>query len=160
MGLFSNFLLRAATKTQRRELDEFIENIRGFGDAEVANIVTMASVVRVGIDEIYSRKYEVPLSLLDPFGIVEHDAHIPIHLFRQLKERQKKGDGIIAVGFMVWLHTIRGTQNMTLRATCRDMWKELERGMLYLLRHGGYNAVLDIQTPSDYDAFPLGMEPR
>lgn len=110
-------------KTQQRELDEFLENLRGMDKLEIAGPLCLA------IDYRNAVLADSGLDLLEPHLAMAAKPSLQWTVNRDIKAAQKGGENgrVLAAGLMMWLHTLRAVRNPRLRAKAREMWGELGR---------------------------------
>ena len=70
------------------------------------------------------------INVLDPMLV---NPAVAWQLNRTIAKFQKEGAPHMAVGLMVWLHTIRAATTPEIRLMARQMWGELSRGFPYVL---------------------------
>lgn len=145
-----------AVNTQRKELEQFVSNLRAIDGEEIGMVLAVATEKRHTLANLLG------WNLLDPVAVELTDISAAMTLNRLIRDAQKAGDPVSASGLMVWLHTLRAANTLELRQLGRDMWGQLERGFPHcengqagMLRLGG--PYLDIEG---FDEFPCGLTPK
>jgi hypothetical protein len=155
MGIFSNMFNRWAEKRQRKEIQSFIHNLRAMDGPELGSVVAVATDIR--------HKLEVDSHvLMDPINYFAVNPGFLYLLSSTTIKLQKQNKLTEAAGMMVWVHTFRAAARLELRGLGREMWKELERGFLYIDESVSGFAVLtgNILNTEDANSFPIGLAPE
>lgn len=155
MGIFSGIFNRWALSSQRKELQEFIDNLSSMDGAEIGFLVASATHLRQGLEETGFR-------LMDPMVDIANAPDTPLRLSRLIRDFQQNGDSGDAAAAMVWLHTMRVGARHELRAQAREMWRQLERGFPHaeLAAIEIMRMTLKPVRIQDYDQFPAGLSPN
>lgn len=150
MGLFD----RWATGRQRKELTDFVQNLRAMDGTEIGMVLAMATAYRHDL----ARR---GVDLLQPAILLAADPGITFTLARTIQQHQKHGEMSLSAALMVWVHTLRATSRLELRQLGRDMWRELERGFPHAIENSMSLMALTGQTANieGYDQFPDGLTP-
>ena len=146
------------SKLQQRELNNYLQKLRGMDGDEIGGVVALAAHMRNRFLE------DKGIDFLDPFSATIADPFCVATLSRTAKYFQKKGivGQINAAAVILWVHTLRATMNPDLRMKVREMWGELSRGFPYL----EYGARLlekmtgDTLDLRDAGTYPDGFTPR
>lgn len=146
-----------ATKVQRKELSDFVDRMRPLDGHEIGMILAMTTHQRHALDDLKGWNLLYPALLADR---VDNPA---FQLNQIIQHLQRDGKPHVAVGVMVWLHSIRALQSPDLRQLGRDMWGQLQRGMPYC-----EEAAEDFQfvpgggplNIDGFEEFPDGLSPQ
>jgi hypothetical protein len=153
--VFSNILNKWATSIQRKEIKEFICNLKVMDSQELGFVVAVATDIR-------HRLESEGHVLMDPISYVALEPQFPHFLSSTIVRLQKQGQPVDAAGMMIWAHTFRAANRLELRGLGREMWGELERGFPYIEESAsGFMRLtgkwLDI---SGANSFPIGLSPK
>ena len=110
-----------AGKKQAKELKSFVENLRAADGSELGMVVACATNWR---HELRQDGWD----LLAPSLCLATDPMITFRLIKAIQKLQHDDRPELAVGLMVWVHTLRALTRLQLRSLGRDMWRELSRG--------------------------------
>ena len=110
----------AILSSQEREINGFIRSLEAISDDQIGLICAMASNYRNAV-------LETEIDLLSPVEAEKIDPLIAFKIGRKIKEAQRK-DPAFAVGWFVWLHTIRAANSPELVSRGKLMWRHLLRG--------------------------------
>jgi hypothetical protein len=156
VGWISRKIEKWAIKTQRRELESFVSNLRAIDGGEIGMVLAIATDKRHRLSEILG------WNLLEPILVQISDITAAMTVNKLIREAQKAGDPVSASGLMVWLHTLRAANTLELRQLGRDMWGQLERGFPHCEDgQAGMLAVAGQYLNIDgYDQFPSGLSPK
>ena len=155
MGIIRGFFLRFFIGVQRKELNSFLEKLKGMDGAELGMPLAVATHFRHALEAAG----HMPMDMIPYIAINPAFAQ---QLSRQANAFQSAGNLMAAVGPMVWCHTARAAISQELRPLARAMWGELARGLphidaanvMFRQMSGSY---LDIEGASD---FPIGFTPE
>ena len=155
MGIFSRMFDSWALKTQRKEMQTFVENLASMDGREIGFVMALATHIRNNLEE------NMGFRLMDPMVDYPQDPTAPIRLVSMIKQYQKAGELSDAAATMVWLHTIRVGGRLELRSTAREMWRQLSRGFDYVDESAFEIMRLTEKVPriQGYDMFPAGLTP-
>lgn len=122
MGFLRNMLNNFSINRYRKELLQFIENLKVMNSDEMAFLVyscwkTQGFFLLRGID------------LLSPFEIEAEKPAYCTEFADIIRMLQKERKFVAAGACMPFLHTLRAAHFIELRGLCREMWAELARGM-------------------------------
>ncbi len=146
------------SKLQQREINSYLQKLRGMDGDEIGGVVALAAHMRNRFldDEGIDFLYPYSATIADPFCIVK--------LSKVAKYFQKGGlvGHINAAAVILWVHTLRATMNPDLRMKAREMWGELSRGFPYIEYGAG---LLEEMTGETLDlrgagTFPDGFAPQ
>lgn len=144
------------SEAQRRDLELFLNGLKGADRGEVAAVLAVATHLRNSFPG-YREK------LLDPIPAVAAEPLLSLTLNQGIKDAQRRGDTTAAGGWMVWLHTVRSCDDPGLRYLGKQMWEELARGRDVIAadpanfgRALGLNVDLDL---TGFDRVPKGLDP-
>lgn len=119
--MFSKWLDRKMSKIQTDEAEQFLQILKGANRDVVAETAAKAILTAALIHEQLGRNlYEVAIWINEE-PMMARKLGAEIQLF------QKQGQPERAVGFMVWLHTVRAAAHPELKFSARQIWDELER---------------------------------
>ena len=136
-----NRIAKKATDTARKEMESFVQGLKGMGHSELGPAVLMATVARNSIKErAVQLGFKEGYTLLSPFEFVKADPNCFLAINSVIKTCQKERNYVLASGFMVWEHTLRAVAAPELLPLAREMWAELKKGFPYV--HDSYSAVL------------------
>jgi hypothetical protein len=112
---------RWSAEKRGRDLDDFIEMIRGMDYSEVALVLLLANDFRLRFSVAGGRDLHSPAEVLasDPLAC--------LHANHAITKFQKQRAFHDAAGVMVWLHTLRSIEEPRLRARGRILWTELAK---------------------------------
>jgi hypothetical protein len=144
----------SVAKSHDQDIDRFISFLRGADLQEVSMVVAMATHFRNGL----SRS---GINVLDPVDADAKDHFIASRLSRLITEVQKDNKPYLAVGLMVWLHTLRAATTPEVRLKGRAMWGELRKGFSGAEDAGEtlmelLGMPLNVEDPA---RIPIGLEP-
>lgn len=150
-GLLSNVL----GDTQRKELEHFLEGLRGADSDDIGLIVACATDWR-------HRLAVGGCDLRFPAVCLLSDSTITFKLVKQIQALQKQGLPHLAVGLMVWVHSLRAMTRPELRRLGREMWKELSRGFDCAEEKAiGAASLIGVKyRTDDCDCIPDGLTPE
>lgn len=99
------------------------------------------------------------IDVLNPLEAEQKNILITMQINRIIRDAQK-GDPSGAVGWMVWLHTIRAATTPENRLKGRAMWRELARGFPHVPDTvEGLHEIAGVTFHIEgYDKIPLGLE--
>ncbi len=121
MGWFTGTLDAMETKRQRKELEQFLAGLRSMTDAEVAELVVLATHTRHGLEQNGHR-------VLDPLTLNATKPHVLPEAIKLIQQFKAKGNETAAAALMVWAHSLRAALRGELLPLGRDIWRELARG--------------------------------
>jgi hypothetical protein len=155
MGWFTNKLMQWSTVGREREMTDFIRRMEAMDSDEVALPLVAATVFRNGV---------LPeINLLYPAAVLLADPTICLQLNRTIQELQSQKHFPAAAGVMVWLHSMRAMEDLTLRNYGRQIWHELQRGFPFA-SDWAYRYVevtgCDPDLVKGWNQIPDGLEPR
>jgi hypothetical protein len=138
-----------------QDIDRFIRGLKGAGDSEVGAVVACAAHWRNTLEAQFGWNLDHP-------GLVAavQDVGAAMKLNRMIREVQKR-EPAMAVGLMVWLHSVRASQTPEIRLRGREMWAELERGIPHSYSDAeGYELVGGVRLNIDgVDRIPENLAP-
>jgi hypothetical protein len=105
----------------QQDIDRFIEGLRGASSTEVG------TVLACGYHWMWQLQREFDWNLMEPDRVVLSDPAAQMTLNQLIRSVQRK-EPAMAVGLMIWLHTLRAANIPELRYSGRRMWKQLLRG--------------------------------
>lgn len=155
MGWLANKFSSWAVKTQKAELEAFINNLKGLDSHEISSIVALATDGRHKLEEMYGWDF------LDPVLLEASDPYVTMKINQLIRQMQKQGDTVDAAALMVWLHTLRSATTLELRMLGRELWRQLERGFATCVDTAADMSEV-IGTPLNtegYNQFPAGLTP-
>ncbi|MER9875313.1 hypothetical protein [Mesorhizobium sp. M0195] len=155
MGWLGNKVLGWSTNVQKRELEEFVGRLRAMDGSEVGMIVACATNHRNLVAQ--TRGW----NLLEPALCEMQEPALALKIGQLIRDLQAKNRPELAVGFFVWLHSVRSAKNPDLRQLGRDMWKELGRGFEHVDDAAeGFEALTGFEFKIDgYNEYPAGLTP-
>lgn len=151
-------IVNAATS----DIERFSRGLQGGSSDEVAQIVAMATLIRVNLEAAG----RLPRYVLDLRAQRDQSQAnlVQLYLNRLANEFQKMNQPSDAAGTMVWLHSARSLNIPEIRTLGREMWSELLRGF-----DGAADAATEVchlvgrEVPIDIEAevrfIPGGLEP-
>ncbi|MGJ3230264.1 MAG: hypothetical protein ACFE0P_00530 [Oceanicaulis sp.] len=138
----------------RREIENWVDALRGSDDEELGALVAQAADYR-------HHFLEQGVDVLRPAYEIERDPLLIMKLSRQVEQLQRMGKQAAAPGLMIWVHSFRAMQTPEIRFLGREMWRHLARGHPFTER-----AAYDLADMTgielridDFDQFPVGLEP-
>jgi hypothetical protein len=145
----------AGIKGATEDIDRFILSLRGMSDYEVAMAVAIATHWR----NAFQRDDDI--NLLEPWDVECRSPDFRWKLNRLLVEVQRTRKPM-AVGLMIWLHTLRAAGMPELRLKGRQMWSELRRGFALVDRAAAdFDAMMGtVLITDEADRIPSGLEPN
>lgn len=155
MGVFSRWFDRWALRTQKREMQSFVDQLAAMDGAEIGLLLAVATHMRNTLEDEGKM-------LMDPIVTVPIDP-TPILILRgMISEYQKSRSMSDAAAAMVWLHTMRVGARHELRGTARVMWRELSRGMPHVAGASVdvYRVTGQFPRTYGYEEFPKGLTPE
>ncbi|RWE67258.1 hypothetical protein [Mesorhizobium sp.] len=155
MGWLGNKVLGWSTNVQKRELAEFVARLRAMDGSELGMVVACATNHRHLVAK--TRGW----NLLEPALCEMQEPALALKIGQLIKDLQAKNRPELAVGFFVWLHSVRAANNPDLRQLGRDMWNELGRGFKHVEDSAeGFETVTGFEfNTAGYDAYPAGLTP-
>jgi hypothetical protein len=154
MGWIASRIDKWASKKQADELAHFVEMLRGMDGAELGHVVALAANLRHGIEAGGHQP-------LDPIAYTARNPGFPLLLSRLVAEAQKQGRLQDAAGLMVWTHTARAGARLELRASAREMWRQLARGYPHVndAAHAFQQSTGHELHTGNWAVFPTGFTP-
>jgi hypothetical protein len=125
----------AVVNSFEKDIDRFIRGLKGAGPQEVGAILACAAHWRNVLEAEFGWDLDHP----DLVASMQ-DIGAAMKLNRMIREVQQK-EPAMAVGLMVWLHSIRASQTPEIRMQGREMWDQLQRGTRHVFEGAAsYNA--------------------
>lgn len=154
MGFILSWFTRRAVATQKKEMQAFIDGLASMDGQEIGFVLAIATHQRNMLEESGFR-------LMDPLVDYPRDPTIVMRLGRIIREYQRTKQPTDASGTMVWMHTMRVGGQHELRPMAREMWRQLERGMPYVLRATAeiYSITKIFPNTTGHESFPAGLTP-
>jgi|APLak6261699311_1056244.scaffolds.fasta_scaffold00349_7 hypothetical protein len=153
--LLSRLFMKWALRSQLKEINEFIENLKSMDSDEIGLLVAVSAHIK----NSYAQDGHY---INDPIIYTAQNPLAAVEFGKLIRFMQKQKRPEYAAGVMVWLHTMRAGINLNLRSRARVMWGELERGFKSAPLH-----VWTINAPDgsrlnikNYDTFPIGFDPE
>ena len=150
MGRIFLKTLRWANSAQRWELEEFVVGLRSANSMELALFLVFATVVR---HNWAKRGFD----FLHPAVCLAQDPTLPLLVRTRIRQLEKYGRLQEAEANSIWLHTLRSTEDLTLRAVGRDMWAELRRGFPHVEQIAATWFSPGAVNLDGYDVIPDGL---
>ena len=154
--MLGRILDKWTTNKQRKEILEFIEGLSAMDGHELGLLVACANDTRL---KILGRD---GYNLGDPVGLIAREPFFTFHLVKQVHRMQRQGKTVESSQLMVWVHTLRASENIKIRNHGRAMWQQLSRGFPHVA-----TAAQDFQQmtgvsldTNGFDSFPLGLTPE
>lgn len=122
MGWLKDKILGVSIATQRRELAEFLAVAELLDEEVLAVVVVAATALRHEMEEKFG------WDLLRPDTVNLGSPMAASIIASGIKDKQRHGHKLSASGLMVWLHTLRGADDLALSVLTRAMWGMLARG--------------------------------
>jgi hypothetical protein len=122
-GWLKRRIQMAVVNSFDQDIDRFISGLKGAGDSEVGAIVACATHWRNVLEAQFGWDLDHP-----DLVVAAQDIGAAMKLNRMIREVQQS-EPAMAVGLMVWLHSVRASQTPEIRLRGREMWAELERGI-------------------------------
>ena len=131
MGFFGNLLYGMSVKASRKEMQEIVNLLKGMDYDEIEFLVeAMFNFSQSMLNEaLLLGGNRVGFDLMHPHGMVDADSQCIVRFKDMITQMQRQGEVHSAAACMPWLHTLRAAFYPELRGLCREMWKELARGM-------------------------------
>ena len=144
-----------AGNKQVKELSSFVDNLRAADGSELGMVVACATNWR---HELGQDGWD----LLEPSLCLATDPMITFRLTKAIQKLQHDGRPELAVGLMVWVHTLRASTRLQLRSLGRDMWRELSRGFPHVdeAAVGTFRIMGTAFDTRNSDQFPSGLTPE
>lgn len=149
----------AAYKAALNDIEKFILTLRAQSDEEIACTLQLATQVRLSMH----RNGHISQDVFDMRTSSQEHGDAQMMLNRMINTLQAKSDYELALGNMVWLHSIRSQYYPELRIKGQEMWRELKRGLPVikpvieeLNRFNGTNISQDIAMHARY--VPSGLD--
>lgn len=154
MGWFLNKFNQWANKTQLKEMTSFVESLKAMDGTEIGFVLANATHIRHGLEA----QGHV---LLDPMCYTAINPGFTLTLSRTVIDLQKDKQFSDAAAFMVWVHTLRAANTLSLRQQGRNMWAELSRGFPHVPHAASELSLLTGKQVvfKDFDSYPLGLTP-
>ncbi|WP_060545693.1 hypothetical protein [Pseudomonas sp. NBRC 111136] len=154
MGIFSRMISTWAVKSQKKDLQNFVDQLEAMDSNEIGFVLAIATHLRNDLEQSGYR-------LMDPLVDYPLDPTVVMRLQRLIREFQRTGAMSEAAGAMVWMHTMRVGGQHELRGLGRKMWSELARGMPHAVGAAVevYRLTNKFPNTSGYDQFPQGLTP-
>lgn len=154
MGFILNWFVRRTVATQKKEMQAFINGLSSMDGQEIGFILAIATHQRNMLEETGIR-------LMDPLVDYLRDPTIVMRLRGIIREFQRNKQPTDVAGAMVWLHTMRVGGQHELRPLAREMWRQLERGMPYVLQATAqiYTITQNFPNTAGHESFPAGLTP-
>ncbi len=124
-GFFSRQAHDWAVKKQRKEMQGFVDLLRGMDGDEIAVAVVFATHTR----HIMEKQGH---NVLDPILYFATNPSFTHSMSVETIQLQKQGRLQEAAAMMIWVHSFRAATSPELRLLGREMWKHLERGFPYV----------------------------
>lgn len=144
------------TDRLKYRISELIEILHDADDEEVG--LAVASSVNFRNQHLATTGHD----LFDPFTTLLQDESLPDRMDEAVAKLQSQDRNYEAVPYLIWLYTLRATQNGKLRGLGRKLWGELKRGIDFADQKAQSieiitGASLDL---TDLGRFPEGLAPR
>lgn len=110
-----------ASLLARRDLDEFLLQLRGLGAAERGLVAAQAA-------DFCRFMYGRGLDLRWPALALQVHPTVETEIAQTIVEQQQRGRGLALPGPMVWAHTLRAINRLELMAGAKEMWCIVARG--------------------------------
>jgi len=127
--MFKRWLDKKFSKAQSDEAQHFLQMLKGANTDVIAETSARAILAAAVFEERTGN------SLFQVAFWADEKTSTVVQLAAEIKKFQREGKPQHAVGFMVWLHTVRAATFPELKAVARQIWDELDR------------------APSDHEAF-------
>lgn len=111
-------------KSQKIDIERYIDGLRGMTDDEAGAALALATVVRLQLEDIGL----MPRVTWSEHAPASEIAVIPLKIGSLIRECQKHNKNPQAAALMVWLHSTRTILQPDLRVYGQQMWRELRRG--------------------------------
>jgi hypothetical protein len=141
-------------KIMEQEIKQYIQSIQGMDNGDIACVILHATMAR----NVTGRNLGV--NFLDPIIELENNVSITLKIGDMIKASQRDKQYVVAASFMVWLHTFRSISQPEMRIYGKQLWKELNRGIMYINdnTHMLYTyTYLEAADIMDYHQIPLGL---
>ena len=124
--MFKTLFKSIAIRSGRKELEKLLNGLKGANDREIAMTLAITHMHRVNMQDSGLSILEI----LNGMPISTHDnVQICTVLRQMILDCQSVQRQDLAVGLMVWLHSIRAADMIEMRYLARQMWQELSRGI-------------------------------
>jgi hypothetical protein len=120
--MFKKFLKRVVTASEAKELEDFVSRMRGFDGSEMGAVVYSTHK----FSELLRDQFD--WDIFYPHLVLSEDIFAVMKVGKIVNSFQSQGDMATAAGGLVWVHTLRATQNPELRLSAREIWYHLRRG--------------------------------
>lgn len=121
-GFITRFFLRWASRRQLKELTGYVEGLRLLNDYEMAELLLLVGMLRIGMEK-------TGLTPLEPSNLILFQRPAAsVEMARQSQAFKARGQVAQALACTAWWHTFRAALDGRLQPACRLMWKELGRG--------------------------------
>ncbi|WP_443692036.1 hypothetical protein ACRZ5O_22670 [Pseudomonas protegens] len=154
MGLFTRMFNAWALRSQGRDMQAFVDQLKCMDSKEIGFLLVLATHQRNMFQDDGVR-------LMDPLVDYPMNPAIALRLGGIIREYQRTKQPSDAAGTMVWLHTIRVGGQHGLRPIAREMWRQLSRGFPHVEEAAFEIMRLTLKVPrtTGYDQFPAGLTP-
>lgn len=157
-----NFMQQQALNSGRKEVNRFVDGLRGMTDEDMGIILAVATVIRVNMEK---EKY-LPEKLFsgDVMPTINELGKYQMDLNKLAKQFNKQGQPTDAVGAVVLSLSMRCLNVIELRPLGQMMWEVLVRGMPHVeraLKEGEEQKgePFPKQVWEEWGQIPVGLEP-
>lgn len=162
LRLLKRKIQSSADRTSKKEIEAFTNSLRGAQKDELALALAMSVAARFILEHqgILSRDI---LDEVVPSNSFETLA-APIKIGQTIKALQKAQSHSLAVGMMIWLHTLRSIIVPEVRYVGQEMWSLLQTGQseaggMYDLVTPGFDAIGVYPTVEEVEEFLAYIPP-
>jgi hypothetical protein len=156
MGWFASKVMNWATAQQEKEILDFVQRVSAADSSELGLTVAMATTYR----HIVRRGSGI--DLIHPALALLADPLICTRLNREIRELQRNKQFADAAPVIIWLHSMRASQDLKLRPHGRELWHQLSRGFPYVREVAENHMIIHGSTIEleGYNQIPDGLGPQ
>ena len=153
--MFKKLIGGWATKRQKAEAEDFLRRIRVVDGEELGMMVAMVLTTA----EMFRANHG--WDFFEPATVIMSDMMATHTVSSMAVQAQRDGNLSAAAALMVWTHSLRGIENIEVRAQAREIWSHLSRGFPFAEEGADY---FRLSTGMDADLrnlgrFPTGLSP-
>ena len=142
-----------------KDIERFILTLRAQSDEQMAMTLAIATQIRL----YWIQRDIVREDVMEMMTSSQEHASAQMLMNRFLRMYQGRKDYDMALGIMVWLHSVRSQAYPELRIKGQEMWRELSRGMDGVDEAAqGLNIILDYDMPDNLGMYatyiPSGLD--
>lgn len=155
-------ILKWSIDAMRDDLERFVRSMQGASSSDLGDLIVLATILRLQFEK--NGEFERSEGQLGSGTGGPNDPLLALGINRIIAQLQRNRQHEQAGAAMVWLHTVRATQNPELRLIGRQLWKELVRGQksadAVRIEQGIRVGVLPPNLAEEVLFVPAGLEPE